>query len=122
MKTILIADDKPDVRSLVQTTLDLGDFKFLMAADGSKALELARTHSPDLIILDVMMPGGMDGYQVCEALKHDEKTKGILILLLTARGQEFDKKRGEEVGADDYFVKPFSPRELLDKVYALLKI
>jgi DNA-binding response OmpR family regulator len=122
MKKILIADDKADVRALVEITLDVGDFKFLQADSGVKALELARAELPDLIILDVMMPGGMDGYQVCEALKKDEKTKKILVLLLTARGQEFDKKKGKDTGADDYFVKPFSPRELLDKVYKLLNV
>lgn len=122
MKNILIADDKADVRALVQITLDVGDFTFIQVENGTQALEAARTQHPDLMILDVMMPGGMDGYQVCEAIKKDEKTKDILVLLLTARGQEFDKKRGKDAGADDYFVKPFSPRELLDKVYKLLNL
>src|SRR4051812_47465926 len=98
MKKILIADDKADVRALVEITLDVGDFKFIQADSGMKALEVARAELPDLIILDVMMPGGMDGYQVCESLKKDEQTKNILVLLLTARGQEFDKKKGKDTG------------------------
>lgn len=121
-KRVLIVDDKPEVRTLIEMTLDIGDFSFLQAENGLKAIDVARKEHPDLMILDVMMPGGMDGYQVCETLKADPKTKQILIILLTARGQEADKVRGAQVGADDYFVKPFSPRELLDKVYAVLKM
>jgi DNA-binding response OmpR family regulator len=121
-KKILIVDDKAEVRTLIEMTLDIGDFSFLQAENGQKAIEVARKELPDLMILDVMMPGGMDGYQVCETLKADANTKQILIILLTARGQEADKTRGTQVGANDYFVKPFSPRELLDKVYAVLKM
>ena len=121
-KKILIVDDKPEVRTLIEMTLDIGDFSFLQAENGLKAIELARKELPDMMILDVMMPGGLDGYQVCETLKKDQTTKHILIILLTARGQEADKVRGTQVGADDYFIKPFSPRELLDKVYAVLKM
>src|SRR5436190_18452961 len=113
-KKILIVDDKPEVRTLIEMTLDIGDFSFLQAENGLKAIDLAKKELPDLMILDVMMPGGLDGYQVCETLKKDPITKHILIILLTARGQEADKVRGAQVGADDYFIKPFSPRELFD--------
>lgn len=122
MKKVLIVDDRPEVRSLLAVTLDMGEFELFEASNGTQALEVARAKMPDLMLLDVMMPGGLDGYQVCEQLKADEKTKGIIVILLTARGQDADKKRGATVGADDYFIKPFSPRELLDKVYAALKI
>ncbi|HLX65040.1 MAG TPA: response regulator [Planctomycetota bacterium] len=120
LRKILIVDDKPEVRTLIEMTLDIGAFCFLQAADGNKAIELAQKELPDLMILDVMMPGGMDGYQVCELLKKDPKTKNIAIILLTARGQEHDKVRGTQAGADDYFIKPFSPRDLLHKVYDIL--
>ena len=122
MKKILIVDDKPEVRALISVTLDMGEFTLYETSSGSQALEVANDKHPDLIILDVMMPGGLDGYQTCEKLKSDEKTKDIIVILLTARGQETDKQRGGAAGADDYFIKPFSPRELLDKVYAVLKI
>jgi len=122
MKKILIVDDKPEVRSLISVTLDMGEFMLYEASSGAQALDIADEKHPDLIILDVMMPGGLDGYQTCEKLKAGEKTKDIIVILLTARGQEADKKRGAAAGADDYFIKPFSPRELLDKVYAVLKM
>ena len=93
-KKILIVDDKPEVRTLIEMTLDIGDFSFLQAENGLKAIDLAKKELPDLMILDVMMPGGLDGYQVCETLKKDPITKHILIILLTARGQEADKVRG----------------------------
>lgn len=122
MKKVLVVDDNSGVRELVRATLDMGDFELIEGNSGDAALTLARTHLPDLMILDVMMPGTLDGYAVCSTLKKDPKTSHINILMLTARGQEVDKARGYEAGADDYFVKPFSPRDLLDKVYGILKI
>lgn len=120
MKTILIVDDRPDVRALVEVTLDEGSYKFLRAETGTQALEMTRSHLPDLVLMDVMMPGGLDGYQVCELLKRDGRTSHIPVILLTARGQEFDKARGRECGADEYIVKPFSPQALLNRVNELL--
>lgn len=122
MKKILVVDDKAGVRQLLTATLDGGDFEFIEADNGVAAINAARMHHPDLIILDVMMPGSMDGIQVCSTLKKDPKTSDITILMLTALGQDADKAKGYEAGADDYFVKPFSPRDLLDKVYGILKI
>lgn len=122
MKKILIVDDKPEVRKLVSITLDGEDIEILEASNGNQALQVAGKECPNLMILDVMMPGGLDGYQVCKKIKADPKTRNIIVMLLTARGQEADKKAGTDSGADDYFVKPFSPRELLDKVYSVLKL
>lgn len=121
MKKILIVDDQFEVRELVEVTLRIGDYEIFHAENGPIALEIARSEKPELILLDVMMPeGGLDGFEVCEQLKNDPKTKGITIIMLTAKGQDVDKERGREVGADDYFTKPFSPIELMTKVDDLL--
>ncbi len=120
MKKILIADDRSETRELVRVTLSEEDFEILEAGDGGQALQLARSESPDLLILDVMMPGGLDGYQVCKQLKSDEKTSETIVLMLTAKGQDVDRETGFECGADGYFTKPFSPLQLLDKVNEVL--
>ena len=122
MKKILIVDDQPEVRELVDVTLRIGDYKILQADSGDKALEVVRSEHPDLILLDVMMPNSsIDGYEVCRILKSDPMTKDISIVLLTARGQESDIEAGKRAGADDYFTKPFSPLQLMNKVEELLR-
>ena len=121
MKKILIVDDQVEVRELVEVTLRIGDFKILQAENGPQALEMARSEMPEMMLLDVQMPqGGMDGFEVCETLKRDPQTSGITIVMLTSMGQEVDKERGKEVGADDYFTKPFSPLALMNKVDEIL--
>ncbi len=120
MKKVLIVDDKAEMRALLRATLDCCEIELLEAANGDAALELARATHPHLIILDVMMHGGLDGFEVCTQLKQDSATRDIFVLLLTARGQDTDKQRGFEAGAEDFFVKPFSPRELLAKVDEVL--
>lgn len=120
MKTILIVDDKVEVRDLVEVTLRGGDYRILQAENGTQALEIARAEAPDLMLLDVMMPGGKDGFEVCDELKSDPATKNITIIMLTAKGQEVDKARGSEVQADGYYTKPFSPLELLQKLEEVL--
>jgi len=120
MKKILIVDDQAEVRRMVEITLRLGDYEILQAEDGEKAIEIARTEIPDLIIMDVMMPGDIDGFEAARILKNNPETKAIIIVMLTARGQETDKEKGLEVGADDYFVKPFSPMELIQKIEGVL--
>lgn len=120
MKTVLIVDDKVELRDLVEVTLRGGDYRILQAENGVQALELARAEAPDLMLLDVMMPGGKDGFEVCEELKRDPATAGITIIMLTAKGQEVDKARGNEAKADGYYTKPFSPLELLQKVEEIL--
>lgn len=121
MKKILIVDDQPEVRELVDVTLRIGDYTIWQAASGDQALAIAHAEHPDLILLDVMMPNSsIDGFEVCRQLKSDPMTQDINIVLLTARGQEADIEMGRKVGADDYFTKPFSPLQLMNKVEELL--
>jgi two-component system phosphate regulon response regulator PhoB len=115
-KIILIVDDQGELRKLVRMTLEFGDYELHEAENGQRALELSKVIQPDLVILDVMMPGDINGYQVCEKLKQGQNEKVPYVLLLTARGQKSDVEEGEKVGADNYLVKPFSPLELIDNV------
>lgn len=119
-KKILIVDDLGDLRKLVRMTLEFGDYELHEADSGVRALELVKSTKPDLVVLDVMMPGELDGYQVCERIKQGEESKAIHVLLLTARGQESDLEKGKNVGADSYLVKPFSPLELIELVQKVL--
>ncbi len=112
---LLIADDEPSVRALVHLTLEGEDDTILEAADGVEALEVARAWTPDLILLDIMMPR-LDGVEVCRRLKSDPSTSGMVIVMLTAQAQERDRDRGYQAGADGYLTKPFSPLALLDMV------
>ena len=121
MKKILIVDDRPEVRELVEVTLRAGDYQIFQAESGESAVEVARAEKPDLIIMDIMMPGGIDGIEATRILKNDPRTKECPVIMLTGKGQEADKEKGFEVGADDYFVKPFSPLELLKKVEEFLE-
>lgn len=116
---ILLADDDFALRRLIQATLGSEDFELLQAVDGQEALDVARREQPGLVLLDVNMPK-MDGFEVCRQLKADPRTAEIKIVMLTARGADVDRLRGREAGADEYFIKPFSPVQLLNKVYALL--
>jgi len=120
MKKILIVDDEEKVRKLVEVTLSGGDLEVLHASSGDEALGTAREAKPDIVLLDIMMPGKLDGFDVCRLLKKDPDTKGIYIIMLTAKGQQADRKKGLALGADDYFVKPFSPMELMDKIDNIL--
>ncbi len=121
MKTILVVDDQPAVRELIGVILEIGPYRVLTAENGDQALEMARAESPDLILLDVMMTGGkQEGLAVCRLLKADVHTRNIYIVLLTAKGQNWDKEARYAAGADDYFVKPFSPLELMNKVGEVL--
>ncbi len=115
-KIILIVDDQGELRKLVRMTLEFGDYELHEAENGQRALELSKVIQPDLVILDVIMPGDINGYQVCEKLKQGQNEKVPYVLLLTARGQKSDVEEGERVGADNYLVKPFSPLELIDNV------
>ncbi|HEX8960088.1 MAG TPA: response regulator transcription factor [Geobacteraceae bacterium] len=120
MKTILIIEDEQDLAELVAFNLGKEGYRPLTALDGNSGLETARTGSPDLILLDLMLPG-MSGSEVCKALKGNPKTASIPIILLTAKGEEIDRVVGFEIGADDYVVKPFSTRELMLRVKAVLR-
>lgn len=120
MKTILVIEDERDLLDLVAFNLEREGYRVLTALDGKDGLETARTRSPDLIILDLMLPGIM-GTDICRILKNSEKTSNIPIIMLTAKGEEIDRVVGFEVGADDYVVKPFSNRELLLRIRAILR-
>ena len=119
-KRILIADDELDVLMLLETRLCAAGYEVLKASDGAAALDRAREDKPALAVLDVMMPG-MSGLEVCRALKADPKTAGMPIIILTARHEEVDRVLGFEFGADDYVLKPFSPRELALRIQVLLR-
>jgi DNA-binding response OmpR family regulator len=119
-RRILLADDDPSLRRLIEATLGSPDFEVLQAVDGEEALRMAREQQPELLLLDVNMPK-LDGFQVCQTLKSEPETSGIKVVMISARGNDVDRARGREVGADDYFIKPFSPIQLLNKVYALLE-
>jgi DNA-binding response OmpR family regulator len=117
---ILIVEDQADIRKLIRMTLEFSDFDLHEAADGESGLELARSVRPHLMLLDVMMPGRLDGFQVCRAIKADPELSATLVVMLTARGQSSDVSAGEQSGADAYLVKPFSPLELIDRVEAMV--
>jgi DNA-binding response OmpR family regulator len=116
---ILAADDDPDIRELVAFRLERSGYTVLQAADGEEALALALEHTPDLAVLDVMMPK-MDGFEVVRRLRAEEATKRMPIIMLTARAQDSDVEEGFDAGADDYLRKPFSPQELRARVQAIL--
>jgi two-component system, OmpR family, phosphate regulon response regulator PhoB len=120
MKKILIVDDQLEVRELVEVTLRVGDYNILKATNGGEGIEIARAEKPALIIMDIMMPGGMDGLEATRILKNDPETKNCKIIILTAKGQQIDIEKGFQAGADDYFTKPFSPLELIKKVETFL--
>ena len=114
-KRILIVDDEPDLVETIQVGLELEDYECIVAFDGFRGLDRARSENPDLIILDVMLPV-LNGYKICRLLKFDEKYKHIPIIMLTAEAQEKDRQTGQETGADFYMTKPFSADKLLAKV------
>ena len=115
--TILTADDDPQLLRLIARNLELEDYQVLVASDGQQALEQIEQHVPDLVLLDVMMPR-MDGFTVCQRVR---EFSAVPIIIVTARGQDQDKVRGLDLGADDYLTKPFSIEELLARVRAVLR-
>ena len=117
VKTVLVVDDEPQIVQLVRDYLEHGGFAVLTAADGPTALRIARTQRPDLVVLDLGLPG-LDGLDVTRSLRRDG---AVPIIMLTARGDESDKLVGLELGADDYLTKPFSPKELVARVRAVLR-
>lgn len=120
MSRVLVADDDPDIRELVRYKLEQAGHEVVAAADGAAALSTALDGEDlGLVLLDVMMPR-MTGIEVCQALRSAPRTSTVPILLLTAKAQERDVERGFAAGADDYILKPFSPRELLTRVNAAL--
>jgi CheY-like chemotaxis protein len=120
MKKILIVDDQIEVRELVEVTLSMHGYQILHAEDGSRAFEIVKAEKPDLTIMDVMMPNGISGLEATRLIKTNDETKHCKVIMLTARGQEPDIEAGYAAGADDYFVKPFSPLQLIRKVEEFL--
>ena len=121
---ILIVDDEPHLRMLIQQTLEeLEDegVELLRAGNGQQALATIRAQKPNLVLLDVMMPK-QNGFDVCHAVKHELGMGETYVILLTAKGQEFDRQRGQDVGADLYMTKPFDPDALLEKARGVLQL
>jgi DNA-binding response OmpR family regulator len=120
MSTVQIVEDSPDIAELIRHYLKRAGYETVIVGSGRDALTKARQTAPDLVVLDIMLPD-LDGLQVCQALRGDPSTSKIPILMLTAKGEEADRVRGLELGADDYVTKPFSPKELVARVGALLR-
>ncbi len=116
---ILIVEDQADICKLIRLTLEFSGFEIHEANDRESGLNMARAVQPHVMLLDVMMPGLLDGYQVCTRIKQDPTLKHIKVIMLTARGQVSDLDAGQAAGCDAYLVKPFSPLELIDRVEAL---
>ena len=119
-ETVLLIEDEKNILELVKYNLEQGGFRVLTATKGNAGLETALKERPALVILDLMLPE-MNGLEICQTLKQNEKTRLIPIIMLTAKGTESDKVVGLELGADDYITKPFSPRELLARIKAVLR-
>jgi phosphate regulon transcriptional regulator PhoB len=117
---ILVVEDEPDIRKLVQYNLTQERFKVLEAEDGEQALKLLQREKPNLVILDLMLPG-LSGMELCKLLRQRSETARLPILMLTAKAGEADRVVGLEMGADDYLAKPFSPREMVARVRAILR-
>jgi DNA-binding response OmpR family regulator len=117
---ILIVEDDKNISKLVKYNLEKADYECLTASSGEKALQVLKSHPVELMILDIMLPE-MNGFDVCRSVKQEPSLKSIPIIMLTAKGEETDRIVGLELGADDYIVKPFSPRELVLRVKAILK-
>ena len=117
---VLIVDDDPLIRHVVRAVLEDGSYDLDEAASGEEALRVAAGHPPDVVLLDVMMPG-IDGFEVAARMKKDARLKGAVVVMLTAKDAPEDRRRGMEAGADVYFTKPFSPLELLTTLSGVLK-
>lgn len=120
IKTVVVVDDEPDICELVSLALSKAGFKVRTFEDGESLFKFLKSNLPDLVILDLMLPDA-DGFEICKYLKKDDKFSHIPVIMLTARTEEMDKILGLELGADDYVTKPFSPRELVARVKAVLR-
>ena len=120
MKRVLIVEDQTDIRKLIRMTLEFEPYEIFEAADGAEGLRKAVEVVPDLMLLDVMMPGDLDGLQVCSQVRANPALQGTRVVLLTARGQVKDRDAGQHAGADDYLIKPFSPLQLIETIERLM--
>ncbi|MDT9000095.1 response regulator [Paucibacter sp. APW11] len=118
---ILIVEDQADIRRLIRWSLEDSDSLIHEAANGTLALQIAKVMKPDLMLLDVMMPGGIDGLEVCKEVKKDPELAHTIVIMLTAKASSKDHEMAREVGADAFLPKPFSPARLLELIEALLK-
>ena len=120
MKRVLIVEDQADIRKLIRMTLEFEPYEIFEAPDGVTGLRMAGELRPEVMLLDVMMPGELDGLQVCRSVRADPHLRGMRGLLLSARGQARDREAGEQAGADEYLIKPFSPLQLVETIERLL--
>ena len=119
MKKILAVDDEPNILMSIEFILEMEGYEVHTARDGDEALEVARRVRPDLILLDINMPR-RDGYEVCRLLREEPEMSALKVIMLTAKGQPLEKKKGLEVGADEYVTKPFGAEDLLEKIRAMI--
>lgn len=118
---LLIVDDQPEIRNLLELTLGAENYEVHHANDWMTAMAMTKAIKPDLVLLDVMMPGEFDGLEVCRRIKADKDLSSTIVLIISARSQVTDRYKGMESGADDYLTKPFSPLALMEKVSLLLE-
>ena len=118
-KRVLIADDEPNIVASLEFLMEQAGYEVKVAANGQEALELAASFRPDLILLDVMMPG-KNGYEVCQSLKSDPATRSVKVVMLSAKGRDIEVAKGLELGADAYVTKPFSTRDLVAQIRDML--
>lgn len=119
-KIILVIEDQPEIRKLICMTMDYDDFEVHEADNGDNGLKMIKALRPGVVLLDVMMPGLLDGFQVCERVRADPEIAATPIVMLTARGQQSDIEAGKRAGCNDYLTKPFSPLQLIETVERLL--
>ena len=119
---LLIVEDQPDIRKLIRMTLEFEGYELLEAENGAQGLEVAERERPSIMLLDVMMPGELDGYAVCARVKKDPVLAATRVVMLTARGQQADLEAGRKAGCDAYLTKPFSPLELIDTIDRLTPV
>ena len=120
MKRILVVDDRADIRDLLEAALKIKNCEIVKAESGDEAIKIAKKEKPELNIMDVMMPGDTNGLEACRILKENPGTRDSKIIMLSGKGQRIDRQKGFEVGADDYFVKPFSLLKLMNKVEEII--
>ena len=121
MKKILIVDDQLQIRKLVEVTLSAEDYRIFQAKSGREAVKMAKEKRPDLIIMDIVMPGEIDGLEATRVIKNDPDTRHCKIIMLSGRGQKSDREKGLSAGAEDFFTKPFSPLSFIKKVESVLE-
>lgn len=122
MKKILIVDDHYEIRQLLKDTLDNGKYEILFSENGKSAIEISKRQNPDLIIMDIMMPGRINGLEATEIINSEQKSKKSKIIILSAKGRDIDKINAIKAGASGFLEKPFSPIKLLEKIEYLLEI